>query len=96
VSDAVWTWVLAGFELAAVGGFFVIGHKIWWGWSIVLLSSIAWLVYSITFNKPGFVVMSLIWGVAHTRNMIKWLLQKRNEERLEDNDRGKIRKAKTN
>lgn len=86
--------MLAGFELGAVAGFFVVGYKIWWGWAIVLLSSIAWLVYSITFNKPGFIVMSIIWGVAHTRNMIKWLLQQKNDDTVEKYVRGKSRKEK--
>jgi hypothetical protein len=39
---------------------------------MVLTGSAPWLAYAIVFNKPGFIVMSVIWITTHCRNMIVW------------------------
>lgn len=80
MSEEVWSWVLAGFEVGAVCGLWFVGQRHWWGWGIVLLSSIAWLVYAITFHVPGFIIMSLLWGATHSRNMVKWFTAHQHEK----------------
>lgn len=69
---SLWTWVLFAFELLGVSGMWVVGKKKWWGWAIVLLHSIPWFIYSIIYDKPGFIAMSLLWWTINFVNMMKW------------------------
>ena len=64
--------MLVGFELIAIGGLWLVGARKWWGWAIVLASSLPWLVYSIVFNKPGFTAMSVIYITTHISNLWRW------------------------
>lgn len=72
MTEATWTWILVGFELVAIGGMWMVGARKWWGWGMVLSSSLPWMVYAIVFNKPGFVVMSSIYIVTHSNNLYRW------------------------
>ena len=72
MSDATWTWILFAMEIVGVLGMLIVGRKLWWGWTIVLLHSIPWFIYSISHDKPGFIAMSLMWWVTHAYNMMKW------------------------
>ena len=72
MSENTWTWMLVGFELIAISGLWLVGARKWWGWAIVLAHSFPWLAYAIVFNKPGFIAMSTLWIVTHTRNMVRW------------------------
>ena len=71
-NEATWTWVLLGFEFIGITGMWLVGARKWWGWGMVLTGSTPWLAYAIVFNKPGFIVMSLIWITTHSRNMFVW------------------------
>jgi len=71
-NEATWTWVLLGFEFIGITGMWLVGARKWWGWGMVLTGSAPWLAYAIVFNKPGFIVMSMIWITTHSRNMIVW------------------------
>jgi len=82
LSEQTWTWLLAALEVLAVSGMWVAlhGHRFWWGWGLVLTSSFAWFLYAVIYSKHGFIVMSLLWGATHTRNMLKWRAQKKAED----------------
>ncbi len=71
-NEATWTWILLGFEFVGITGMWLVGARKWWGWGMVLASSVPWLAYAIVFHKPGFVAMSCIWIVTHSRNMVRW------------------------
>ena len=71
-NEATWTWILLGFEFVGITGMWLVGARKWWGWGMVLTSSMPWLAYAIVFHKPGFVAMSCIWIVTHSRNMVRW------------------------
>lgn len=71
-NEATWTWILLGFEFVGITGMWLVGARKWWGWGMVLTSSMPWLAYAIVFNKPGFVAMSCIWIVTHSHNMVRW------------------------
>lgn len=77
MSESNWTWFLLVMELLGVYGMWSVGNKKWWGWGLVLLHAIPWLAYSIIFNKPGFIVMSILWISMHTRNTVKWFREER-------------------
>lgn len=71
-NEAIWTWILLGCELVGITGMLLVGARKWWGWALVLAHSMPWLAYSIVFNKPGFIAMSVMWIGTHTRNMHLW------------------------
>jgi hypothetical protein len=71
-NESIWTWILLGCELVGITGMLLVGARKWWGWALVLAHSMPWLAYSIVFNKPGFVAMSVMWIGTHTRNMHVW------------------------
>ncbi len=71
-NETTWTWILLGFEFVGITGMWLVGARKWWGWGMVLTSSMPWLAYAIVFHKPGFVAMSCIWIVTHSRNLVRW------------------------
>ena len=71
-NEALWTWGLLICEVVGIAGFWLVGARKWWGWAIVLAHSFPWLAYAIVFDKPGFIAMSTLWIVTHTRNMVRW------------------------
>lgn len=79
VSETSWTYLLFVMEIIGVFGMWHVGEKRWWGWLIVLLHSFPWAVYSVVFDKPGFILMTLLWWTMHFRNMVKWRSQSRTE-----------------
>jgi len=79
MSETAWTWMLVGFEVVAIGGLWLVGARKWWGWAMVLASSLPWFTYSIVFNKPGFTAMSLLYITTHTTNLVRWRRQHRSQ-----------------
>lgn len=72
MSENTWTWMLVGFELIAISGLWLVGARKWWGWALVLASSLPWFAYSVVFDKPGFTAMSLIYITTHISNLYRW------------------------
>lgn len=68
--------MLFGMEIIGIVGMLMVGRKHWWGWLIVLLHSVPWFVYSVMFDKPGFMAMSIMWWATHLYNCGKWYLEK--------------------
>jgi hypothetical protein len=75
MSEQTWSWLLVGFELLAIGGMWLVGARKWWGWGMVLASSLPWMVYGLIFSKHGFIVMSSMYILTHSRNLVKWRRQ---------------------
>lgn len=72
-AETLWTWLLFGFELIGVAGTLIVGQRrLWWGWLIILAHSIPWFVYSIVYNKPGFIAMCGLWWTVNLANAMKW------------------------
>jgi hypothetical protein len=72
VSETAWTWVLLLFEIVGLTGTWLVGNRKWYGWGIILVHSIPWFIYSIIYNKPGFIAMALMWWTVNFINMVKW------------------------
>jgi hypothetical protein len=72
MSESTWTWVLFAVGFIGVAGSFVVGNKKWYGHLIVALHSYPFLVYSIVFDKPGFIATFFMGQFIHLRNMLKW------------------------
>ena len=71
-AETIWTWVLFAFEVIGISGMWIVGKKVWWGWAIVLSHSIPWFIYSLIYDKPGFIAMSFMWWIVNATNMLKW------------------------
>jgi len=72
MDESTWTWILFLFELVGVSGMWLVGKKLWYGWAIVLVHSIPWFIYSLSYGKPGFIAMSVMWWAVNFFNMNKW------------------------
>lgn len=72
MSEIVWTWLLFSMEIIGVVGSFYVGNKKWYGHLIIALHSFPWAIYSLIFDKPGFLAMWFLWQTMHLRNMWKW------------------------
>lgn len=72
MTDAAWTWLLFGMEIVGASGMLFVGRRFWWGWLVVLLHSIPWLVYSVIHDKPGFIAMTSLWWTINAFNAHKW------------------------
>lgn len=81
-NESAWTWILLGCELVGITGMLLVGARKWWGWALVLAHSMPWLAYSIVFNKPGFIAMSVMWIGTHARNMHLWRKNNRSTDQL--------------
>lgn len=83
-AETVWPWVLFGFEIVGVVGNWVIGQRqLWWGWAIVLVHSIPWVVYSVIYGKPGFIAMAGLWWTVNALNLRKWWRDQRHAEQFD-------------
>ena len=71
-AESVWTWVLFGFEL--MGDHWDVVH---WPQTLVGIGNRALPIYSVIYDKPGFIAMSFMWWSMNFFNMVKW----RKEER---------------
>lgn len=72
MSEHAWTWLLLGMEVIGVTGMYFVGQRKWWGWFIVLIHSFPWAIYSVLYDKPGFIAMTMLWWTMNFRNMRKW------------------------
>lgn len=72
MDESTWTWVLFLFELVGISGMWLVGKKLWYGWAIVLVHSVPWFIYSLSYGKPGFIAMSVMWWIVNFLNMNKW------------------------
>ncbi|MFM8810967.1 MAG: hypothetical protein ACKOEK_02135 [Actinomycetota bacterium] len=86
MSEQTWSWLLVGFELLAIGGMWLVGARKWWGWGMVLASSLPWMVYGMIFSKHGFIVMSSLYILTHSRNLVKWRRQHTRETSSTESD----------
>ncbi len=72
MNEQMWTWLLFATGLVGFGGSAIVGNKKWYGHLILALHSYPFFVYSIVFDKPGFIAIFFVGQFIHLRNMIKW------------------------
>jgi hypothetical protein len=53
---------------------------------MVLASSLPWMVYGLIFSKHGFIVMSSLYILTHSRNLVKWRRQHTRETSSTESD----------
>lgn len=60
-----WSWLLG---ILGVTGLLIAGSKIWWGWLINLANEILWIIYAISTEQYGFILMAVAYAVVYARN----------------------------
>lgn len=78
MNETYWTWTLFAAEIYGVTGMWLVGKKLWYGWAIVLTQSIPWFIYSISYNKPGFIAMNILWWTIYSINLTRWRKEQKN------------------
>jgi len=68
-------WIAAAFE---VSGLWIIGNKKKFGFILLILCSISWIILGIQVQKYGLSVAAFVCFVIHVRNYLKWY---KNEEK---------------
>lgn len=65
----MWSWVLA---VIGVTGIFLVGKKTIWGWLILLLNETIWIIYAVSTEQYGFIVMALAYAAVYIKSYIHW------------------------
>ena len=60
-----WSWVL-GF--LGVTGLLIAGNRVWWGWLINFANEILWVVYAVSTEQYGFILMACAYAMVYARN----------------------------
>jgi hypothetical protein len=68
-------WMSYGsYILAAIGvtGIFFVGRKTIWGWLILCLNEVLWIIYAITTKQYGFIFAAVAYGIVYIKSFIHW------------------------
>lgn len=64
-----WSWILAAI---GVTGIFFVGRKTIWGWLILCLNEILWIIYAVTTKQYGFIFAAVAYGIVYIKSFIHW------------------------
>lgn len=65
----MWSWVLA---TIGVLGIYFVGRKTVWGWLVLLVNEVIWIVYALTTKQYGFIVSAIAYAIVYIRSFIHW------------------------
>lgn len=65
----MWSWVLA---VIGVAGIFLVGRKTIWGWLILCVNEVLWIIYALHTDQYGFIVSALAYAAVYIRSYIHW------------------------
>lgn len=65
----MWSWVLA---TIGVLGIYFVGRKTVWGWLVLLVNEVIWIVYALTTKQYGFIVSAIAYAIVYVRSFIHW------------------------
>lgn len=65
----IWSLVLAA---VGIGGLYVAGRKLWWGWLIGLGAQLLWVGYAVATRQWGFILSAVAYGWVYARNALAW------------------------
>jgi hypothetical protein len=71
-----WSWILAGI---GVTGIFLVGRKTIWGWLVLCVNEVLWIVYALTTKQYGFIVAAIAYGIVYVKSFMHW---KKDEKEL--------------
>jgi hypothetical protein len=62
---SVWSWVLGSLGIT---GLLIAGNRVWWGWLINLANEMLWIVYAVSTEQYGFILMAIAYATVYARN----------------------------
>jgi hypothetical protein len=64
-----WSWVLAAI---GVCGIYFVGKKTIWGWIVLLVNEVIWVVYAVTTKQYGFIFSAIAYAIVYVKSFIHW------------------------
>jgi hypothetical protein len=65
----MWSWALA---FIGIAGIFLVGRKIIWGWIVLCINEVFWIVYAIDTNQYGFIFAAIAYGIVYIKSLLHW------------------------
>jgi hypothetical protein len=65
----MWSWILA---IIGVTGIYFVGKKTIWGWVVLGVNEVLWIIYAVTTKQYGFIVAAIAYGVVYVKSFIQW------------------------
>jgi len=65
----MWSWILAAIGIT---GIYFVGRKTVWGWLVLLVNEVIWIVYATTTKQYGFIVSAIAYAVVYVRSFLHW------------------------
>jgi hypothetical protein len=65
----LWSWALAAIGVA---GTFFVGQKAIWGWIVLMVSEVMWVVYAVHTEQYGFIVAAIAYGAVYIKSYLHW------------------------
>jgi len=65
----MWSWILA---IIGVTGIYFVGKKTIWGWVVLGVNEILWIIYAVTTKQYGFIVAAIAYGIVYVKSFIQW------------------------
>jgi nicotinamide riboside transporter PnuC len=76
----MWSYVLAAI---GVTGIFFVGRKTIWGWLILCLNEVLWIIYAVTTKQYGFIFAAIAYGIVYVKSYLLW---RREAEKVSSKD----------
>jgi hypothetical protein len=86
-----WNVILLITEFFGLYGSYIVGKRHWWGWLILILHDIPWLLYGIATGQFAFLVTEILWTAIFVKNLIGWREKRDKEKRYGVRGRLRIR-----
>ena len=65
----MWSWILA---IIGVTGIYFVWKKTIWGWVVLGVNEVLWIIYAVTTKQYGFIVAAIAYGVVYVKSFIQW------------------------
>lgn len=65
----MWSWILA---IIGVTGIYFVGKKTIWGWVVLSVNEVLWIIYAVTTKQYGFIVAAIAYGIVYVKSFIQW------------------------
>lgn len=64
-----WSYLLAAI---GVTGIFFVGKKTLWGWLVLCVNEIIWIIYALATKQYGFIIMALAYTAVYIKSYKGW------------------------
>lgn len=64
-----WSYLLAAI---GVTGIFFVGKKTLWGWLVLCVNEVIWIIYALATKQYGFIIMALAYTAVYIKSYKGW------------------------